>query len=182
MIHRKTAGRLSLSGVTLIELILALLIFSFVIAGAFRALSVFGGKASETLSQRLVLQMEARKALLNLYREIQQGIEVILPAPGCTLPYLVYRDFINNIHVIYLEKDATTSKTEGEPLYKVMEGIKISSGAGTTPPKLVMKYVSKSNFTTHHYGGILLSCSLKGGKGRFDLVNYVRLKNLAAED
>ncbi len=170
------------SGVTIVELLIASVIFSFVIAISYRALVLFTGRASETLSKRLILQMEARRAFLTLYREVQEGIEVILPQPGATLPYFVYRDFVNSIHVIYLEKDLELSKTEGEDLFKLMEGLKDPGGEKSKEPRILARYVTSLNFTTHHFGGVLISCSLKGGKGRFSLVNFVRLKNVTVED
>ncbi len=170
------------SGITMVELLIASVLFSGLIALSYNSLMTFTGRASEALAKRLILQMEARKALLSLYREVQEGIEVLLPQPGSTLPYLVYRDFVNNIHVVYLEKDDDLSALEKEELFSIVEGVK-DPGEGTSPPpKILARYVTSLNFTAHHYGGVLISCSLKGGKGRFALVNYVRLKNITVGD
>ncbi len=168
-------------GVTMIELIIALMILSFAVAGGFRAFQVFAGKTSQNLSQRLILQMEARRAIVGLYKVIQDGIEVVVPFPGQTLPYLVFRDFLNNVQIVYLEKDPDLSREEGEDLYKVMMGLRDPSGQKAVKPKVLMRYVAGLNFTTHHVGGVFISCSMRGGKGKFSMVNYVRLKNMAAE-
>ena len=169
-------------GLTLIELIVAMSIFSFVAAGMFRALQVFAGKTSENLSNRLVLQMEARRAFLTMFQRIQQGIEIVLPSPGSTMPYLVFRDFLNNVRIVYLKKDEKVSKQEGEDMYTALEGIKETGSKKAEKPVVLMRYVKSLNFTAHHYGGVLVSCTLKSGKGQFSLVNYVRLKNMTAED
>ena len=168
-------------GFTLLEGIIAMVILSFVLAGAFRALQVYSSKASQNLSKRLILQMEARRAILTLYKVVQEGIEVVLPSPGQTLPYLVFRDFLNNIQIVYLEKDPDLSREEGEDLFKVMMGVKDPGAQKAEAPKVLMRYVTSLNFTTHHVGGVLISCSMRGGKGKFSMVNYVRLKNMAAE-
>lgn len=168
-------------GLTALELVIAMMIFSFVVAGGFRAFQVYAGKASQNLSKRLVLQMEARRAVLTLYKVVQEGVEVVVPSPGQTLPYLVFRDFLNNIQIIYLEKDPVLSEQESDDLYKVMMGLKDPSGKKADKPKVLMRYVTSLNFTTHHVGGVLISCSMRGGKGRFSMVNFVRLKNTAAE-
>ncbi len=181
--RRPTGGRIppGRRGVTMVELIIALMILSFAVAGGFRAFQVFAGKASQNLSQRLILQMEARRAIVGLYKAVQDGIEVVIPAPGQTLPYLVFRDFLNNVQIVYLEKDPELSREEGEDLYKVMIGVRDPSGQKAVKPKVLMRYVTGLNFTTHHVGGVFISCSMRGGKGRFSMVNYVRLKNMAAE-
>lgn len=144
-------------------------------------MQIFAGKMSQNLSKRLVLQMEARKALLNLYREVQEGIEVIQPAPGSTLPYMIYRDLRNNIIIVYLEEDPVLSKDRSTKLYKAMIGIKDPKNPSSEKPKILMRYVSSLNFTAHHHGGVLISCTLRHARGKFSLVNYVRLKNTAAE-
>ncbi|MBF0410856.1 MAG: type II secretion system protein [Candidatus Riflebacteria bacterium] len=171
----------SKSAVTLVELAIAMCIFSFVAAGSFRAFQLFTGKASRNLSQRLVLQMEARKAFLVLFHEIQGGIEIVYPQPGTTLPYFLYRDFVNNLQLIYLEKDPETTKSEKEDMFRVVQGIKDPATGQILKPKTIMKYVKTLNFTAHHNGGVVLTTSLKSANGKFSLINYVRLKNMAAE-
>ncbi|MBF0543646.1 MAG: hypothetical protein HQM08_04395 [Candidatus Riflebacteria bacterium] len=170
-----------IAGITLIEIAMAMALLAFIIAGSFRAFQVFTGKASRTLSQKLILQMEARKALLSLFHEVQEGIEVVYPQPGSTLPYMLYRDFVNNLRVIYLELDPELSKIENENIYRAMEGKKDLSTGKITDQKLIMRYVKSLNFTAHHNGGVLFTTTLKSANGIFSLVNYVRLKNSAAE-
>ncbi len=88
------------------------MIFSFFLAAMYRTIS-YSSASAQRVSQRLYLQMEARIAILDLYSRIQEGIELILPAPGSTLSYLALRDLHSNIHVIYLKKNETFSKSEG---------------------------------------------------------------------
>jgi type II secretory pathway pseudopilin PulG len=97
---------------TLLETIIAMMIFSFFLAAMYRTIS-YSSASAQRVSQRLYLQMEARIAILDLYSRIQEGIELILPAPGSTLSYLALRDLHSNIHVIYLKKNETFSKSEG---------------------------------------------------------------------
>lgn len=166
---------------TLVELIIASVLLSFIVAGGYRAMSVFAGRMSQDLSRRLVLQMEARRALLNLYREVQEGIEVILPIPGNTLPYLVFRDISNNLQVIYLEVDPELSLNRVTPIFRAMIGTKDPDAFSSKEPKMLMRYVTSLNFTAHHHGAVTFQCTLRHGRGKFSLVNHIRLKNTAAE-
>ncbi len=157
-------------------------LLTIIALGAFRALSVFSGKQSENLGKRLVLQMEARRALLSLYDDLQQGIEIVIPKPGSTLPYVVFRDFVNDIRVIFQEKDAELSKTEGQDLFRVMEVRCSPEGTRPSVTRLLMKYVTRLQFTAYDPGSLLLTCSMAGGKGTFSLVNFVRLRNTDSPD
>jgi len=155
---------------------------SIVFSGAFMALKTFNGKASQNISKRLVLQMEARKALTNLYRTIQDGLEVISPAPGMTLSYLSYRDIVNNIKVVYLEKDEYWSKIEGKTIYKAMILTKDTSGAVTKKAKCFMRHIQSLNFTSYSPGAVLISANMYSGKGEFSLINFMRLQNVSSEN
>ncbi len=169
-------------GVTMIEMVIALAIFFSVIGIGFLAFQSFHGKTSENLSKRLILQMEARRALLTLFRELQEGIEIVSPPSGTTLPYLVFKDFVNNLRMVYLEEDPVLTKEEGKTIYRAMMVMKDPSGEVSEPPKLLMNHVLKLNFTTYNPGAVLISTQLRGGNGEFSLVNYVRLQNVNADE
>ena len=167
---------------TLVEVVVASAVFAMVIGfsvGAFRA---FQGKASENLSKRLILQMEARKALVHLYRRLQEGIEIVSPPAGTTLPYLVYRDLLNNIRMVYLEKDEFLSKQEKKDIYRAMGVMRDPTGKIVEKPQVLMKHVVQMNFTTYHEGAVLLSVRLQGGTGDFSLINFVRLQNISSQE
>ncbi len=170
------------TGITLVEMMIAVVIFSFVLAAGYRAMSVFMGKTSQRLSERLVLQMEARKALLSLYQRLQQSIEILAPAPGTTLPYIVYKDLENNVCCLYLEPDAAKTKAEAQPIFRAMLLVRNPAKPAPEPPTPVMQQVVKLQFTAHSPTGVFISATLRGGKGEFSLVNFVRLKNSEAEE
>lgn len=169
-------------GFSLVEILFALFLLTLLFQIGFMALKLFGGKASENLSKRLVLQMEARKGLLNMYRLLQEGIEVITPQPGTTLPFFVFKDYVNNLRMVYLVKDDAQSKIDGEEMFGVFTVCRDPNGKVVDKPKMIMKHVKKMVFTPYNYGGVLISGTLRGGRGEFSLVNYVRLQNKAAEE
>jgi prepilin-type N-terminal cleavage/methylation domain-containing protein len=168
--------------ITLVEIVIAMAIFSVVLFGGYRSMQAYAGRASENLSTQLLLQMEARRALLTMTTNLQQGLELVLPRPGATLPYVTYRDFVNNLRVIYLEKDESLSAREQQTLYQAVEKVIDPADGTKTTTKILMRYVTELRFTAHHQGAVVVTCSLLGGRGRFSLVNFIRLRNTGAAD
>lgn len=169
-------------GVTLLEVVIAMVIFSFFMAIFFRVMERVVGRTSQQLSNRLILQMEARRALLGIYHHLQQGIEILSPQPGSTLPYLMYRDIEHNICCLYLTPDATKTKEEKRPMYRVHH-LKRDPAKGTAEsPSQVLDRVVRLNFTAHSPSGLFLSLSLANENREYSLVNFVRFKNSLATD
>ncbi len=169
-------------GFTITEIVISVGILLFLISLGLRSWQLFRGKTSENLSKRLLLQMEARRALLQLYRLVQEGVEVVSPLPGATLPYLVFKDGLNDIRMLFLEQDDQGSKEEGTQVFRLMV-IRRDIGKNLTePPKCLMEHVVRLTFTTYHPGGVLISAVLRGGKGEFAFVNFVRLQNHLCDD
>lgn len=169
-------------GFTLLEMVISMGILLMLFAIGMRAWQHYQGRAGETLGKRLLLQLEARRALVSLFRELEEGGEVVSPVPGTTLPYLVFKDGLNNLRMVYLEKDEAKSFEEKRDIWKAMMVKRDMKKAAPDDPKILMEHVLKLSFTSYHYGGVFLSVTLRGGKGDFSLVNFVRLQNVAAED
>lgn len=174
----RSTGR---GGFTMVELIVALAILTLCMTAGMKAFQLYRGKMAENLPQRLMLQMEARRALVNLYRILQDGIEVVSPEPGSTLPYLVFKDSQNNVCVVYLEEAAKSSDAEKIQLYRAMLVVREPSGGLVGAPKVLMEHVVKLNFTAYSRGAVYLSTQLRGGSKDFSLVNFVRLQNATTE-
>ncbi len=169
-------------GFTFVEVMIALGLFLFLLALGLRAWQTFRGRTAENLSKHLLLQMEARRALLQLYKEVQEGVEVVSPLPGSTLPYMAYKDGLNNLRMIYLDKDPDKTRDEGKPIYRLMSVRREISTSAAEPPRCMMEHVSRLTFTTYHPGGVVISATLRGGKGEFSFVNFIRLQNFLCED
>ncbi|RCK78993.1 MAG: hypothetical protein OZSIB_0544 [Candidatus Ozemobacter sibiricus] len=182
MMWRRSESCRERGGLTLVEMTIAVFVFSLVLGAGFRAMTIFMGRTSQRLSERLVLQMEARKALLALYQRLQQSIEVLAPPPGTTLPYIVYKDLMSNICCLYLEPDPARTKEEGQPIYRAMLLVRDPASAVASAPIPVMQQVARLQFTAHSPTGVLISATLRGGKGEFSLVNFVRLKNAESDE
>ena len=169
-------------GFSFLETVLAMLLLAAFFGTGFKAWQTSTHKKSENLSKRLVLQMEARKAFLNLTRELQQGIEIILPKPGTTLPFLVYKDYTNSLRVVNHEEDPARTREQKRPMFRTISTRRDPSEPTAGPPVILMEYVARLNFTAHSAGGILVSVRLHGGSGDFSLINFIRLQNVSAEE
>ncbi|MFZ2958809.1 MAG: type II secretion system protein [Candidatus Ozemobacteraceae bacterium] len=169
-------------GVTLIEMLVGLVILSMLFAFGLRAWQIFAGRQADNLSKRLVLQMEARKAFLSLSRQLQEGIEIVSPQPGTTLPYMVFKDYVNNVRMIYLEEDPVRTQNEKRPMYRALSVVREAGALAPGQPSLLMEHVVKLHFTSHSASGVLITCVLHGGNGDFSLVNFIRLQNAASDD
>ncbi len=169
-------------GLTLTEVMVVVVIMGFVVAGVHHLMRGFLGHGAKNLSQKLHLQMEARRALLNLYREIQEGIEILLPQPGFTRPFLALRDNVNNIHFIYLKKDQAASEQQKTPMFRLY-GVQYDTAAGqASEPREILANVEAMNFTAHSYSDVVITSTLREGKSSFSFVNQVGLQNAFAEE
>lgn len=169
-------------GFSFIELIVGLLILSLVLFGVVQMTQFFGGSKVANISARLQLQMEARRALVNLYTQAQEGIELLKPDPGSTLPFFIVRDFVNDLHFFFLRKDAAASercKTDLYRLFSITHDIRKNS---SSPPHEIVANVKNMKFTAFGFSAVVVTGTLQEGESTFSFVNMIRLRNTQAED
>jgi len=181
---RGRAGDRSLQtrGMSLIELLIAMTIFGLILAGCFQLFRNFSGRNAVRLTARLELQLEVRRAMVNLYREIQEGIEIFKPDPGATLPFLMLRDYLNNLHLLYLEKDLAATKREGCDMFRLYSVTYDVGTQASSAPREVLANITSMNFTSHGFAGVLITGYLRREQASFSFVNMIRLKNATAGD
>jgi hypothetical protein len=169
-------------GTTLVEALLATTLIGLVIGGAFLMTRSVGGESTAKLAGRLHLQMEARRALVSLYGQIQEGIELIKPDPGATLPFLVLRDHVNRLHMLYLKRDPPASERMKEPMFRLFSTVYDPSRDRSSPAREVLANIRQLNFTAHGFGGVVVSGTLVEGPAVFSFLNMIRIKNNGSED
>lgn len=167
---------------TLVEVLMCFMLLSLVIFGVIQAFRYVGGEHFDAMGKRLALQMEARRALLNVYSTVQDGIELMKPDPGSTLPFLVFRDYINNIHFMYLKKDLPVSEKTGCDIFRLYSSVYNITTGDIGLPREILAQVERLNFTAHGYSSVLVTCTLREGKTKFSLINMIRLKNASARE
>lgn len=181
-VRRRAARVDGRPGLTLTEVMVVVVVMAFVVAALHSLMRGFLTHGAKNLSQKLHLQMEARRALLNLYREIQEGIEILLPQPGFTRPFLVLRDNVNNIHFIYLKKDKTASEQQKTPMFRLYGVQYDTSTSKASEPREILANVEAMNFTAHSYSDVVITSTLREGRSAFSFVNQVGLQNAFAEE
>ena len=169
-------------GFTLVETIIGSIILVFLLIGCFQLFRTFTGKKFSNISARLTLQMEARRALVNIYMQAQEGIEILKPDPGSTLPFLVLRDLVNDIHFFFLQKDKIASEKEKSDMFRLYSVVYDIQKNTCSTPHEILANVKKINFTAHGFGEIYISGTLREGEASFSLINMIRLRNACAED
>ena len=169
-------------GMTLVETLISLTLFGLVLAGSFQMFRNTSGRNAVRLTARLELQLEVRRALVNIFSEIQEGIEIFKPDPGATLPFLVLRDYLNNLHFLYLEKDLVASKREGCDIFRLYTVTHDVERKTTSRPREILANLTGMNFTAHGFGGVVVTGQLRKETALFSFINMIRLKNATAGD
>ncbi|MBF0544382.1 MAG: hypothetical protein HQM08_08110 [Candidatus Riflebacteria bacterium] len=168
--------------VTLVEILVVALILGVLLAMMTNFFRFFFGRSVTQVSQKLALQMEARRGLVNIFSEIQEGIELMQPSPGQTLPYLVLRDYVNNLHFIFQKKCPSVSDRSKTDIYNLYSSIHDIEKSATSQPKEILRNVERLTFTAHGYNGVVVTATLRDGTSTFSFVNLVRLKNALTDD
>lgn len=147
-------------------MLLAFLLFG--VAYTFRGRARF---FESSLTAHAEAQLAARRAFLQLLEEIQQSMEIVLPAEGFTQPYLVLRDQRNRLVTLYLTKDPAVANT--------FRMIKVTSEGSR---EVVLDRISSCRFSGAGAGGVLLDLSSTVDGKEFSLITMVRLKAGTALD
>lgn len=169
-------------GFTLVELLIVIVIASFITAIMYNLLKGLLSRGAKKLTQHLYLQLEARRALTNIYNELQTGIEVLLPPPGSTLPFLIVRDNSNTIKMMYLKKISDTSNSINKDVFSLYTINYDPLSCKATIPKEILRNVVKLNFTAHGYNNIVITGIIKEDKAKFAFINQINFKNFMADD
>ncbi|NLI78240.1 MAG: prepilin-type N-terminal cleavage/methylation domain-containing protein [Candidatus Riflebacteria bacterium] len=170
------------AGFTLIEMMVAFFVLGMLMGGCFQLFSFFTGKQVANISARFQLQMEVRRALVNLYGEAQEGIEVLKPDPGSTLPYLVLRDLVNDLHLIFLRKDDKLTEKNGSDTFRLWSVVYNIEKGTCREPHEILSGIRTMNFTAHGFGSVVVSGTLQEGQARYSFLNMIRLKNVFSEE
>lgn len=167
---------------SLIETLISLTLLGLILAGSFQLFRNSTGRNASRLTARLELQLEVRRALVNVFGEIQEGIEIFKPDPGSTLPFLVLRDYLNNLHFLYLEKDQVASKREGCDIFRLYSVIHDVERKTMSKPREILANLTRMSFTAHGFGGVVVTGQLRKDSALFSFINMIRLKNATAGD
>ena len=116
-------------GVTLVELLVVMMIM-LVLSGVVYQLFTSVGKTQKNISDQVILQMESRKAFAMVANRVHEGTEVVRPFIGETLPFLVYKDIVNQLVILYLEPNPKISKELNKSVYRLVSYTSDFTGSG----------------------------------------------------
>lgn len=173
--RRPTSPASRRAAFTLVESLLALGLFLILlnIASAFFS---FGDRSARRITSQLGLQQESRKALVRLMRELQEGMEVLRPAPGSTLPYALFTDKLGRVCWLYLRPTRAAGKTTFELWLYRRDTVK------PEPAEVLLGDVARAAFTSCSEGALQINLSLRDGDEVYPLLTTVRLRNFAASE
>lgn len=121
---------------------------------------------------------ETRKMYLKVLVDLQEGMEVLHPLPGVTLPYVVYVDKNNDISVYYLKNNPTPEPDSG-PFILCAKTREIGNAGYSTAfdERPLVENVDRMTFTGHGGGAVLINVRLKEKGKENNLITIINMKN-----
>ena len=166
-------------GVTFVELLIVVGIIALFSGGVYQFLSS-SGRSQKNLTDRLVLQMESRKAFAAVANQIQEGTEVVRPFTGETLPFLLYKDMINRLVLVYLEPNVKASRQMKRAVYRLVSYTSDLPNPGyrKTNERVLVDSLLKLTFTSLSPNGVQMNATVLGSRGEYQFLSHVGLMNI----
>lgn len=133
-----------------------------------------------TLLPQMGLQQAARRALVDLIRDVQESVDVVRPEPGSTLTYFIARDKLNQMLTVYLTSDAAASRAAGSPLYQLWLHRREPDAAPGTG-RMVLGGVERATFTRLSSGVLQLRLDLREQGRTYSMLTAIRARNVLQE-
>ncbi|MBI3038339.1 prepilin-type N-terminal cleavage/methylation domain-containing protein [bacterium] len=168
-------NNLSCRGFTLIEIIVVVAIIAVFLVMAFHAFSQ--SKKTQSISEKLTLQIDAIRASDKLIDHIREGIEVVRPIIPETSPFLVLKDIINQTNVLYLESDEQSSKLSKMQLFKVVSYTTAYGPYDKRNEKVLFGSIKRLTFTCISPNRVQIDLTLSNAQGEFRSITQVGLLN-----
>ena len=170
--------RSSRAGFTLVEIIVVGLIFALLLGIFFRFWQQRAVSES-TLTTRLALQIEARRAADAITSQLRRASEILKPQLGETLSYVTYLDAVNQPCLLYPTLDAPVSARLKKELYTVMNHV-APPGGTPAPPVALANRVRRVAFTQLAPNCIQMSIIVADEHDEYQFLTSVGLMNFGA--
>lgn len=159
-------------GTTLIEMLVGLVLFCLVSLALMQMMSS-GRKMEDVVGTHLALQADVRRAVMSFIRDLQEGMIVVRPEPGQTLPYALVKDKAERL-VFY-----SLSPTTKEHLFDLQRDL---AGPTGIERKTVLEGVARITFSCLSDSRLMLHVDLGEEKQRTSFHTQVRLRNRDSVD
>ncbi len=166
------------SGTTIVEAFVVMCILMLVSMAGFRFFQSVN-KTQKNFSQQVQLQMESRKAFDQVVDQIREGTDVVRPVIGETLPYLVFKDIVNQTTMLYLEPNDEMSKKLKQRVYRLISYRTDYSGSYKSDlEKPLMESVKRMRFSCLSPNSVQVNATIITEKGEYQFLAHVGLMNL----
>jgi len=166
-------------GFSLVEILVVLGIVALLAGGIYQFLAA-AGRSQKNLTDRMVLQMESRKAFALAADRIQEGTEVVRPFIGETLPFLLYKDIVNRLVMLYLEPNAEATKKMKRTVYRLVSYTSDipNNGYQKENERTIIDSLMRISFTSLSPNTIQVNATVVGPQGEYQFLAHVGLMNL----
>lgn len=165
-------------GMTFPELCIVVIIMSFVAAFSIRFTQSVGS-AQKKFSGSAQLQMDSHRAFNKLVDQIREGTEVIRPASGETLPFLVFKDVINRTVILYLEADNTNAEKLKSEVFQLVSYYSDYSGSyAENHERIMLTSVRRLTFTSISPASVLVNATVTNDQGEYQFISHIGLASL----
>ncbi len=163
---------------TLVEIAVAAGLVALVGVVAMRIFSTVG-TTQQNLSQQALLQMESRRAFDHLVDQIRMGTDIVRPTTGETLPYMVFKDVINQMTILYLEPNNDAANALGQRVFRLVSYRNDYSGLYQKDnEKILLDSVKQLHFTSLSPTSVQVNATVVNEKGDYQFLAHIGLMNL----
>jgi len=133
-----------------------------------------------TVSNKLTLQMESRKAADRIVEQVREGSEIIRPLLGESAPFMSYKDTYNHICLLYLDHDQVNSQKSKKDLYKLLSYTDEFTGNYKKQNEAVLiESIERLTFTRTSPDSVQVNITLANEKNRFQFLTHIGLMNIS---
>jgi hypothetical protein len=167
---------------SILETLVAVAIGVMVMGGAYLFLRSARVSTEATLGPQMGLQANARKALMEMIKEVQESIELVRPQAGSTLNYFVARDKLNRILTGYIARNVADSDKAGRDIHDLYV---YRYDYGDTPPlanqRLVLGGIERAGFSGLSSGLLQIHLELHDHGKTYPILTTIRCRNILPE-
>lgn len=164
------------------EMLVAVCIALLVLSGGYMMVRAARVSTEASLGPSMGLQLNSRKALVEMIRELQESIEIVRPSAGGSLSYLLARDKLNRVLVLYIVKNEKDSAKAGRDLHDLyLYRYDHGERAPALNQRLVLSGVERAAFTALSSGLVQVHLDLHEQGKSFPFLTGVRCRNIQTE-
>ncbi len=136
--------------------------------------------AETSITNRLTLQIDARKAADVMIARLREASEVLRPTLGESLSYVTFLDAVNRAGMLYPTRDEESSKKFKRDLLQIIHHASEANGAPPSRQNIIARAVKRLAFTLTAPNSIQISVTVANEKEEYQLLTEVGLMNFGA--